>query len=93
MDILIDSGAGLHACPMDHAPHVHVRAGGVVVAASALGHQMESQGRKTVRYKFEDGQVGVVDYQVGNVTRCILRAGLLASSGHTAVLAPNEAFI
>ena len=63
------------------------------MAASALGHQMESKGRKKVRYKFEDGQVGVVDYQVGNVTRCILSAGLLASSGHTTVLAPNEAFI
>ena len=54
---------------------------------------MESKSRKKVHYEFEDGQRGVVDYQVGNVTRCILSAGLLSATGHTTVLAPNESYI
>ena len=49
-------------------------------SSSALGHAMQSQGRKKVHLEFEDGQRGVVDFQVGNVTRVILSAGLLAGT-------------
>ena len=54
---------------------------------------MQSKGRKMAHYEFEDGQRGVMVFQVGNVTRVILCAGLLLGTGHTTELAPNESYI
>ena len=92
--MLADSGAGLHACPASHAPWIPVRQKpGAVAARTASGAPVKHLGFKTVAYRFEDGSVCKITFQVMEVEKPVLSVGHLNSTGHSVVLEPGRAEI
>ena len=91
--LLVDSGAGIHACPRSHAPWVPTSASGSVAARTASGAAVKHLGQKTVAYRFEDGSVGRITYEVMEVEKPVLSVGVLNASGHVVSLESGRAEI
>ena len=91
--LLVDSGAGIHACPRSHAPWVPTVASDSVPARTASGAPVKHLGQKTVAYRFEDGSVGRITYEVMEVEKPVLSVGVLNASGHVVSLESGKAEI
>ena len=91
--LLVDSGAGIHACPRSHAPWVPTVASDSVPARTASGAPVRHLGQKTVAYRFEDGSVGRITYEVMEVEKPVLSVGVLNASGHVVSLESGKAEI
>ena len=91
--LLVDSGAGIHACPRSHAPWVPTVASDSVPARTASGAPVKHLGQKTVAYRFEDGSVGRITYEAMEVEKPVLSVGILNASGHKVSLESGKAEI
>ena len=66
--ILVDSGAGLHCCPLGHGEHFPLTKSQFVKARTATGQPVTHYGKRVVRYDFGGGATGDVTYGVMDVT-------------------------
>ena len=91
--LLVDSGAGIHACPPSHAPWAPTVKSKPVTARTASGEKVRHYGQKTVAYRFHDGTVGEITYEVMDVNKLVLSVSGLTDQGMTAVFAPQDAYL
>ena len=59
-------------------------------ARTATGSPVKHLGFRTVAYRFADGTVGKITFQVMEVEKPVLSVGRLNESGHTVVLEPGR---
>ncbi len=91
--LLVDSGAGIHACPPSHAPWAPTVKSEVISARTASGAQVHHYGQKTVAYRFQDGSIGQITWEVMDVEKPVLSVGVLNAGGHEVTLARGNAVI
>ena len=91
---MVDSGAGVSACPFDYAPECEVNRGSVKLPlVGAGGDRIEHIGQKTVGYATRDGANFEIAFEAAKVRRPVLSVDSLVEKGQVAVFTDSGGFI
>ena len=91
---MVDSGAGVSACPVDYAPECEVSSGSVKLPlVGAGGDRIEHIGQKTVGYATRDGANVEIAFEAVKVRRPLLSVDSLVEKGQVAVFTDSGGFI
>ena len=92
--VMVDSGAGVSACPVDYAPECEVSSGSVKLPlVGAGGDRIEHIGQKTVGYATRDGANVEIAFEAAKVRRPLLSVDSLVEKGQVAVFTDSGGFI
>ena len=87
--LLVDSGAGLHACPLWHAPNTPVEPSPGVPARTATGQAVRHHGTKKVTYNLPDGSQMGIRYECMDVNKPVVSVGRLVNAGYKVIFDVN----
>ena len=95
--VLLDSGAGVDACPWDYAPDTETReleADDVCKLTNVSGGSVDARGMKEVQYRTTiEGQPLVIEYRAANVRHPACAADAVTSKGYWIAIGPIGGFI
>ena len=92
--VMVDSGAGVSACPVGYAPECEVSSGSVKLPlVGAGGGRIEHIGQKTVGYATRDGANVEISFEAAKVRRPLLSVDSLVEKGQVAVFTDSGGFI
>ena len=90
--VMVDSGAGVSACPVDYAPECEVNRGSAKLPlVGAGGDRIEHIGQKTVGYATRDGANVEIAFEAAKVR--LLSVDSLVEKGQVAVFTDSGGFI
>ena len=90
--VMVDSGAGVSACPVDYAPECEVNRGSAKLPlVSAGGDRIVHIGQKTVGYATRDGANVEIAFEAAKVR--LLSVDSLVEKGQVAVFTDSGGFI
>ena len=92
-ELLVDSGAYAHVCPLDFAPEIPLQSCQLPLVSTADGTKMTPLGRKTVPCELENGTKVAMTFVVLPVKRPILSVKALTQKGWTVGFGPNGALL
>ena len=91
--VMVDSGAGVSACPVDFAPEGEVSSGSVKLPhVGARGDRIEHIGQKTVGYVTRDGANVEIAFEAAKVRRPLLSVDSVVEKGQVAVFTDSGGF-
>ena len=91
--IMIDSGASVHVCPLDHGQEIGLRKlSETRPLLTASGAELKQYGMRKVSHDTEDGKV-TTDYRVLDVIRPIWSLGSMMDSGCDVHFTKNRCWI
>ena len=92
--VMVDSGAGVSACPADYAPESEVKCDSVKLPlGGAGGDHVEHIGHKTVGYATSDGTNIETEFEGAKVRRPLVSVDGLVEKGQVAVFTDSGDFI
>ena len=92
--VMVDSGAGVSACPVDYAPEYEInRSTNKLPLVGAGGDRTEHIGQKTAGYATREGVNVEIAFEAAKVRRPLLSVDSLVEKGQVAVFTDTGGYI